>query len=84
MRKKKPHDDSDTDSELSVLERGSLDLASSHSSDEDEDDFENEPRWDQPMPKNKVLGKLNSNTIVTIIPFSLCDMHFFYSGMIKI
>lgn len=47
--------DSDSDSDMSVG-RHSLELASSHSSDED-DDYDG-PKWEQQLPKNKVLGKL--------------------------
>ena len=38
------------------MDRNSLDLASSHSSDED-DDFEISPPWDQHIPKSKAVGE---------------------------
>ena len=51
----------DSDSELSLDENQmGIELASSHSSDEEEDEFDNMPGW-QFKPKNKILGEnLNS------------------------
>ncbi|XP_041348330.1 cadherin EGF LAG seven-pass G-type receptor 2-like isoform X2 [Gigantopelta aegis] len=49
----KDGNESDTDSELSV-DRNSLDLASSHSSDDD-DEFDLGPQWEQPAPKSKAV-----------------------------
>lgn len=46
--------DSDSDSEMSIGQ-GSLDLASSISSDED-DDYVG-LKWDQQLPKNETVGK---------------------------
>jgi hypothetical protein len=65
--------DSDSDSDASG-DRNSLDLASSHSSDED-DDFEIGPPWDQHIPKSKAVGEciiyLNSSYFHFSTPFSL-------------
>ncbi|KAL8613059.1 hypothetical protein ACOMHN_008828 [Nucella lapillus] len=47
--------DSDSDSDAS-MDRNSLDLASSHSSDED-DEFEIGPPWDQHIPKSKAVAQ---------------------------
>ncbi|XP_064606055.1 LOW QUALITY PROTEIN: cadherin EGF LAG seven-pass G-type receptor 2-like [Liolophura sinensis] len=49
---RKRTNDSDSDSDMSVG-RHSLELASSHSSDED-DDYDG-PKWEQQLPKNKIL-----------------------------
>ncbi|KAL5014369.1 hypothetical protein ScPMuIL_008639 [Solemya velum] len=49
----KHENDSDSDSELSVG-RNSLDLASSHSSDED-DEFDVGPCWEKEIPKSKIV-----------------------------
>lgn len=48
-------DDSDSDSDAS-MDRNSLELASSHSSDED-DEFDIGPGWEKQVPKTKVVGK---------------------------
>ena len=53
--------DSDSDSDAS-MDRNSLDLASSHSSDED-DDFEIGPPWDQHIPKSKAVGKCEASLL---------------------
>ena len=45
--------ESDSDSDLSAVENPDLELASSHSSDDDEMD----PYWNRKYPKNKVLGE---------------------------
>ena len=55
----KDGNESDTDSELSV-DRNSLDLASSHSSDED-DEFDLGPQWETPAPKSKAVGETSSH-----------------------
>ena len=55
-RRRKPrHTDSDSDSELSGMEgpHGDMDLASSHSSDDDEEEYP----WSH-APKHKALGKI--------------------------
>ena len=52
---KQEGNDSDSDSDAS-MDRNSLDLASSHSSDED-DDFEMSPPWDQHISKSKAVGE---------------------------
>ena len=55
-RRRKPrHTDSDSDSELSGMEgpHGDMDLASSHSSDDDEEEYP----WSH-APKHKALGTI--------------------------
>ena len=50
----KPGADSDSDSDAS-LDQNSLELASSHSSDED-DEFDMPPGWDSQVPRSKTVG----------------------------
>ena len=52
--RKRDGNDSDTDSEMS--ERVSLDLASSHSSDDDEDLNDVQLDWEKQPVKNKKIG----------------------------
>ena len=46
--------DTDSDSELSAMEHPDMELASSHSSDDDEDDGYS---WNKNIPKNKLIGR---------------------------
>jgi hypothetical protein len=54
-RRKHRNHDSDTESDVSVGQ-ASIELASSHSSDED-DEFDIGPSWEKQLPKNKKIGQ---------------------------
>ena len=53
-RKRRNRHDSDSESDVSVGD-ASLELASSHSSDED-DEFDIGPSWEKQLPKNQKIG----------------------------
>ena len=48
---------SDSESDGGSLDRHSMELASSHSSD-DEDEFDLNPNWANQVPKTRAVGKL--------------------------